>query len=374
MKCPSCGRDVPEGKKFCTNCGAPMGERTVQMPTVPGPPQPSPPPPGSTLQMTAVAPGPPAGSGRSKTTWIIVAVVVGILVIGGIVGGIIAWRVSAGNKPVADIEKVELTRSDGKDIDLEKVPLDVELTLEATFRAKYKEDGKATLSIYVEDSEGEEVISDSYKVKSSGEPQKKILEFHMTVSLGKPLEAKAVLKVTQGEKDLSDSATLEYTAVEGKGKEATLEEVKDKATGKLEEASNAVKEIIGMGIEASDLVKLLDDAIDNLKDAETVEEADGSYEVAVNVINECGSRKAAYQDEKNKNQAISTCRGNQTQIRERLRGYYDEGGNFPNSMSDLGHLPACPSGGSYTYQADLSIDPPGLSVSCSVHGTLLPGI
>ena len=68
MRCPNCGKEVREGKKFCTDCGAAMGEPTTQIPQaaapqVQVPSRPSAPPP-------AVKPGAQtlsANQVRSKT-------------------------------------------------------------------------------------------------------------------------------------------------------------------------------------------------------------------------------------------------------------------------------------------------------------------
>ena len=70
MKCPNCGTENPEGKKFCGDCGAMI-------------PQPPPPPPVEPAQTTAIQP---------KQSWIrsnwkgLVSVVVVVLVVLSVVG------------------------------------------------------------------------------------------------------------------------------------------------------------------------------------------------------------------------------------------------------------------------------------------------
>lgn len=362
MNCPNCGSEVPPGKKFCINCGAPVGEPTGVMQQPP-------------VQPTAAAAAPPSGApapgpGKKKTALVTAIVVIALLVIGGAAAGIIIWRVAEGNKLVAEITSVDLKRTDEKTVNLKDVPLDTNLQIEVTYRARFKQGDKGKLNITLVDGNSEEVRGNTYTVKSSGSQQTRADEFLMSYSEGETFKATAELKVTRGKETRKDSESLEYYVAAGKGEEMQFDEAKAAATGKLEEATNAVKEISGMGINASDLAQLLTGSIAKLQAATTVDEVNPVIADADAVIKECANRKAQFQAQQQQNQARDTCRSNQAALRERLWAYYDEGGNFPDSMSYLGNLPKCPSGGTYSYQADLSTDPPGLTVYCSVHGAL----
>ena len=373
MKCPGCGKEVGEGKKFCTVCGAALGEPTIQMPQAGAPQAPMPTQP--TMPLPAVAPGveaPVSKQGGGKT-WIILAAVLGALIIAGAIAGIVIWLVSSSGKPIAKIESLALTRKDGKQLDLKKVPLDKGLSLDVAFKAKYREGGSGKLRVSVEDSNGDEIISDSWNVKSRDTLQKKSLVFHMTESDGRPLKTIADLKVKADGEELSDTGTLAYTAVKGQGAESTLEDAKTAALDKLKEADTAVQELSAAGIDGSDLAELVSDLEVELEKASTVEEANDVSEAADAIIGECNARKASQGSEE---QAKETCRANQATIRSAIEAFANAEGNYPDSMDMLvtqGYLdamPKCPSGGSYTYNVDYSVTPETLTVSCSVHGSL----
>ena len=373
MRCPGCGKEVSEGKKFCTVCGAAIGEPTTQMPRVAAPEAATPPQP--TMPLPSVTPGAPAPAAKqvSRKTWIILAVVLGALIAGGAVAGIVIWLVSSSGKPVAKVESITLTLKDGKQLDLKKVPLDKNLSLEVLFKAKYEEGGSGKLRASVEDSNGEEIISDSWSVKSSDTLQKKSFEFHMTESDGKPLKAIAELEVKTDGEELADNGTLAYTAVKGQGTASTLEEAKQAALDMLLEADAAVQELSSAGIEASDLAEQVADLEVELESATTVDEANTISEAADAIIGECNARKDTQGGDE---QAEEICLANQAVIRSAIEVYASVEGNYPDSMDMLltqGYLtemPVCPSGGEYSYEVDYSVTPEVLTVDCSVHGSL----
>lgn len=318
MKCKKCGSEVAAGKKFCTNCGAPLGEPTVPMyrvPPAPGKPpstaeeptrafaQPPAPPPASPPPAK-----PAAKAGMKSSTKAIIAVVVALLVLGGAAAGIIIWRVIEGNKLIAEIEDVELSLLDGKRLDMKDVPLDEELTLKVTYRARFKKGGKGTLEIDIVDGSDEPVLGDSYKLKSSDDPQEQEYEFFMRLSEGETFKATARLEVTKDGKKTKDSKTLEFYVKEGKGEEVKFEGAKEEAAAKIEEAKNAVAQTGAAGIDTSDLAQQLSVAESDLESATTEEEAKKVYATAEAIINECNARKAAVEDQAAREQDIAACR------------------------------------------------------------------
>lgn len=243
-----------------------------------------------------------------RSTKVIIGVVIGLLVVGGAAAGIIIWRVSEGNKTIAEVTSIDLERTDGETLDLKKVPLDTELVLKVDYRARFKGDGKGTLRLTVTTSEGDRTIDKSYDLKSSGETQTRELKYSMNKGSGQPIEAKAKLTVEQGNKDLKNSKTLAYTAVKGKGAELQLSEAKDAALKKCDEATAAVKELTSLNIDAADLAARLSKALDDLKSATTVAEANAVTQTAQGVIDECGARKTAAANEQARNQDIAAAK------------------------------------------------------------------
>jgi len=259
MECPDCGKETSKDNKFCTSCGTPLGDQTTEMKTVPAAPPPVPPvrhevqpttqfaapPPGPAPVVPQVAPPPAVKRRMSKGAKIALIVFVAVLVVGGAAAGIVIWRVNESNKAIAQVTRVDVTRSDGASLDLDAVPLDVGLELTATYTARYKEDGAGKLRLSIGNSDGEKIIDETFDVKSSGGPQTQSVKFSMTKGSGKALQAKAQLTVTSGDEKMADSSTTSYTAVEGLGKEAQFDEAKKTATDKLADATKAVQELAG---------------------------------------------------------------------------------------------------------------------------------
>jgi len=375
MRCPNCGQENASDKKFCTGCGKPLGEETVSMQQVP-PTQPTTRIPVAPVQAPPYAPVlipqippvpavPPAPKRSKKKVWIVVlACVLGLCVIAAAIA--IPLVIAASNKPVARVNSVKLTRTDGNTLDTAKVPLDTDLAVTVSYNARFKDTGSGTLRLVVEDSAGENIIDKSYDVKSSGQAQTKALTFSMTQGSGKPMHAGATLTVKQGATRIGSVKTLAFTAVEGKGTALQLKEAVDAATKKCQEATDALKSVSASGIDVTDLVNRLSQALTDLKAAKTAADANAVTKTAQSVVDESNARKTA-QDQKNKSADI--CRQNQAAVKARLVDWYNGSGNFPNSLSELSNLPVCPDGGTYTYFAP-DTTPATLYVSCSVHGAL----
>jgi hypothetical protein len=383
MRCPDCGHDNPGGNKFCASCGKPLAEATVQMPRVPPvPPEQHQPTtvlpaavsdrpvaapiaaPVATPVYAPVAPGKTPMKRSTKVAIVVIASVVGLCAIAAAI--IIPLSIAAANKPVAEINSVRLVRTDGDTLDIGKVPLDTEVAVKVGYRSRFKDNGSGTLKIVVADSEGESLFDKSFDLTSSDKTQTKEYKFTMSQGSGKPLKATASLDVSQGSKKLKADKALSFTMVEGKGAELQLEEATNAATEKCREATEALKAAGAAGISITDLADRLSGALTDLKNANTAEEANAVTATAQGVIDECNARLAAA-DQAKKN--VDTCRQNQSVIRAKLVDWWTGSGNFPDSMSQLYGIPACPSGGTYTYNAP-DTTPASLTVSCSVHGAL----
>lgn len=324
MRCEQCGNDVEGSSKFCTKCGARVRTAqgqdapTIQMTPVP-PVPPAPPRPAASPRPTVVTrpptgrppyvpPAPVAQPKKKRTGLVIGIIVMVLLVLGGAAAGIVAWRISVANRMVAKVQSVDLELASGKQLDLKKVPLDEKLVLQTTYDAHFKDGGNGKLKVTVTDSEGSEVVGDSFVVISSDKPQKKQVEFHMTQSSGKPLKAQAQLEVSKGSKKATDTGSLSYTAVAGKGKEAQFAEAKGAALKKLTDATSAVKEIAALGINAADLTSMLSDATGKLAKATTAQQANEAGAVGDVVLAECASRKKSQQDSQARNADIAAAK------------------------------------------------------------------
>jgi hypothetical protein len=300
----------------------------------------------------------------STKAWIVVACIVGACIVAAAV--IVPVLVVSSNKPAAQISAVRLLRTDGDTLDMDKVPLDKEISFKVAYKARFKDSGSGTLRLMVTDSSGESIVDKTYDVISSDQAQTKDIKFSMTQGSGKPLTAKADLKVTQGTQNVVATKSLDFTAVTGKGAELQLKEAKAAATRKCEEATAALKAASAQGVQVSDLADRLSKALSTLESAKTAATANTVAGTAQGVIDECAARVTAA---KQKKDAEATCRANQATIRAKLVDWYSGTGSFPNSLSELYGIPSCPSGGTYTYYAP-DTTPATLHVSCSVHGEL----
>ncbi|MBU4385964.1 MAG: hypothetical protein KKH73_03105 [Actinobacteria bacterium] len=318
MKCRKCGSKNAGAMKFCTNCGAPLGEPTIPMDRVPhthGKPPSTAEEPTRAFAQPPAPPAPPAAppaakAGMKKATKVIIAVVVALLVLGGAAAGIIIWKVVESNKLIAEIEEVDLSRADadGRSLDLKDVPLDEDLSFEVTYLARFKKGGKGTLDVTIVDGSDEQVWSDSYKLESSDDPRTHEFTFAMLISEGETFKATAVLEISNGDEKAEDSRTLEFYVKEGKGEEATLQEARDAAAAKIEEAKGVVAETGAAGIDTSDLAQQLSTIESDLQSATTEDEVQKVYATAEAIVNECNARKAAAADQAARERDIAACR------------------------------------------------------------------
>ena len=313
MLCPNCGTELPEGAKFCLTCGAPVATAT---PVMPQPTPPRPPVVGAEpFPQPTPTPKPKPKKPRNRKRLVIVIIVIAsVLVIGGAVVGIIAWRVSAGNRLVAEIESVELERVDGRSLDLNRVPLDTQLTINVKFHARYKEGGKGTLTITNSAAIAEgESSAYTYDVKSSNDVQEKTTEtFYMMLGTGKQESITAKLEVTKDDKEASDSSDLAYTTVAGKGTEIRVEEAGQEAVAKADEANKVLERAQSLGIDVSDLYQKMIVAATKVETNPSEQEINDFIATMDEVIQEGNARIAAAEqaraDEQQAGQDEAACK------------------------------------------------------------------
>lgn len=308
-KCPKCGKENPEYAKFCLACGAPIAAATVAMTQVPTAAKAAPPSPPAVGAEPFPEPTPAAKPKPKlkdrKGLIIAIAVIAGLLVVGGAVAGIIAWRVSVGNRLVAEIESVELERTDGGNLELNQLPLDTNMVVKVSFRARYKEGGKATLTITnsAAVTEGEQSTY-TYDVKSSDGVQEKTSEpFYLKSGTGQQERITAKLEVAKDDKEASDSDDLTYTTVAGQGLEMRLEEARAAAEAKAEEANRVMERAIGLGINVDDLLQRMLDAAGRVEANPTEEELNNLIATLDGVIQEGNQRIAAAEQAQQQQQA-----------------------------------------------------------------------
>lgn len=267
MNCPGCGNELEESESFCTGCGEPV----------------------------ASSGGPP----RGRAALIVAVVLAALLVLGG-AAVLVVVLVTGGPGLTASVEELDLRLSDGGEIDVDNVPLGELLVFEVKYIAQFGEGGGGTLAITLYDGDGEEVLDETFKVRSGDVPQSRKYEYSMKTSEGETFEMKVSLEVDQGTRTVFETGGFEYYVAEG-------------------------------SVDGQD------------SDGEGSDEAESE---------------------------LQECRENMAGIETMLFEFFSEEGNYPDDMSQLGALPECPSGGYYSYIVDVSTEPPGLEVTCTVHGKL----
>jgi hypothetical protein len=217
--------------------------------------------------------------------WKVMAIaLVAILAAGIIVGIVFAVMAAFPGKPKARIISLTLAREDGKALNPKKVPLDTDLVLTATYDASYPADGRGTLKLWVESSSGEELIGDTFEVKSSGLTQKKEYIVNMTAGSGKPVKAKARLTVTSGGKKTTEEKYITYTAEKGSVKDenttdaSDLETARDNVKTDYNKLVTTVQVANSAGVDISDVKDQIADIGVKIPEATTVEELDSLSE------------------------------------------------------------------------------------------------
>lgn len=130
MFCKNCGKQLQEGKAFCTECGAPVEkpvEATKPQPPAqpPAPVQPQPPAQPPATPAAAQAPIVPPSVGRKRKVWpIVVGVVAGIAVVTAVVL-VLVLVVFKSPSPQAAVEKF-FTAAENKDADAAMALMDKE--------------------------------------------------------------------------------------------------------------------------------------------------------------------------------------------------------------------------------------------------------
>lgn len=276
MNCQSCGSEIAPGKKFCSNCGAPVAQASAGQAAGPPPAPPQPTQPLTAPVPPPVVPAAPRGRSKGKT---VLAIVLGLIVLAEIAVAVVFIVKAVSPSTSASVTGLVLTRKDGKALNLKKVPLDVDLRLTATFKAQYPKGGSGKIRLSVVDGNGEELVGETFTVQSNGSSQKKQYTMNMTAGSGKPIKAKAKLDVQAktGSK-ASSQKTLTYTAEEGtvkdSGSNAELETTRANVQASYDDLMTSMKVANSSGTDVSDLMNQVADIGVSLAPAQTVSELD----------------------------------------------------------------------------------------------------
>lgn len=309
MKCLRCGAWMSDEKKFCTRCGAPLSAETVEMPAVGITGTPISPAQDKRVRPEVFAPPSttPLVTKRSSKKVIVISILVAAVLVAVI--AIFSWWILSGiGGTKAEIVSLELERVDGKELNLQKVPLDTKLSLIVTFEAFFGRGGKGKLIISIVSSDGSRIAERQYDLKSKKGHQVKSIEYSHDQGSGEPLEAKAKIEVWDDGKSKSDTDSIFYTAVRGKGEKLKLKEAKEGASLKLKEARQAVNEIWKMGIDTADLAERIDALSEKLDRVDSEAEANEVEREAQGVIDESEARKQSFLSEQARQKDEEACR------------------------------------------------------------------
>lgn len=316
MFCSKCGKEIPEGNLYCVFCGSrvPADEETGQVETVRS--QATPPsPPGS---LTA-APAEP--SGNKKIMLAAVLPFACLILIGGTVV-LVLWAAvwKGGNQVRAEIHTIRILDEEGDEVDTDEVPLGENLDISVEYVALFPEDGEGKLRIEITGENDKSIAKKSVPCESSEQKQTYSYTLDLLEDMSElDFEVEVTLEV-EDDKGLEydDRDSLACTTEEGETTttveddeqgDQELAEAFDKAAARIEEAINAVNDLINNGIDATGLTDLLDKAQFLLANGTTLEhlvgESDSALFYANYVINECNNRK--------QNRAQETAREQQPQ-------------------------------------------------------------
>jgi hypothetical protein len=152
--------------------------------------------------------------------------------------------------------------------------------------------------LYLESSTGEEIIGKTFQVKSKDGAQTQAYKVYMTLSSGKPVEAKAKLDVSSGSGEkvsaqASTSFTAEEGSIEGSDSSGTsLDETRKRVESEFSDLMTTAKTAIAAGIDITDLQNRIADLGVKVVGASTVEELESAEVEIENLQKEIQSRMA----------------------------------------------------------------------------------
>lgn len=301
LPCPGCGREYPAGERFCSLCGLAL---TAAKPAVT-------PPPGAPAPQEA----PKATGIHRKVSDLTVVIIIAAILFAILIAVIIVIPlVIRGSSIRAEIRSVEIKGPEGDVVDAGSVPLDEDLYVEVEYLANFG-DGEGEL-IVAFDLEDGEIPTGKEDVTSSGNPQTwKSRRFSFDESRGRTQTVTARLVVEAGGKKAQDEESLEFEVVAGKGEKKELDEARRQASDKLAAAEAAINEISTMGIAVGDLQSQLVSKKVELGSAGTLQEVREVEQFAENVVAECNARKQAFLAEQERQRQEEARRAKEVEAR-----------------------------------------------------------
>ncbi|MFW6113916.1 MAG: hypothetical protein ACOC78_03225 [Actinomycetota bacterium] len=221
-----------------------------------------------------------------------------VIVIAGAAAGLLTWKFTGGEKLKAEIVEMEILTASGREVDMEDVPIDDALVLKTIVEVYYGDEGEASLSVVILDGNGQEAISDTFEVDPDTDAQVIECNFYIRWSEGETFTAEVELEAGEDGKTLTSAESLEFYVEEGIGREVTLEQAAQEAEAKLDEANDALVDLISTtDAEAEDLAQSLSSAYGDLEEADTEEKIASVYKTGEDILAECASRKTAWEEE-----------------------------------------------------------------------------
>lgn len=234
---------------------------------------------------------PAAPTGRWKPTRTVLAVVIACLLVLGAGSTFLLVRILGANRIMASVDSLELKRKDGEDLDLQEVPLDVDLVLEISVRCHFpKGNGQGQLTANIVGGDQQVQMSKTFEVTSNVRRQVIDYEFHMLWSTGEDFKAEAALDVSTTTKDSKSSGDLQFYVPAGLGSSISFDDAKQAAASTLDDAEAAMQDCQDNGIDVSDLEPDLAGARTDLETVESVDDASTVFEFALNLIDQFNAR------------------------------------------------------------------------------------